>query len=96
MNQIHEIVLLGGATRMPYIQKQLRDFFKGKELSRGINPDEAVATGCAVQGSILAGDGGSRGTADLLLLDVTPLSLGVRAGQTSFSSLVSCTAHGTK
>merc|ERR1719165_13536 len=72
-NQIDEIVLVGGSTRIPKVQALIKDFFNGKEPNRGINPDEAVAYGAAVQAGILSGEGGS----DLLLLDVTPLSLGI-------------------
>jgi len=75
-NEIDEIVLVGGSTRIPKVQQLIKDFFNGKEPSRGINPDEAVAFGAAVQGGILSGDGGG-GTGDLLLLDVTPLSMGI-------------------
>ncbi|XP_058867143.1 heat shock cognate 71 kDa protein isoform X2 [Acipenser ruthenus] len=74
--QIHEIVLVGGSTRIPKIQKLLQDFFNGRELNKSINPDEAVAYGAAVQAAILAGDK-SDNVQDLLLLDVTPLSLGI-------------------
>ncbi|XP_051895803.1 heat shock cognate 71 kDa protein isoform X2 [Pristis pectinata] len=74
--QIHDIVLVGGSTRIPKIQKLLQDFFNGKELNKSINPDEAVAYGAAVQAAILAGDK-SENVQDLLLLDVTPLSLGI-------------------
>jgi len=73
---IHEIVLVGGSTRIPKVQELIKDFFNGKEPNRGINPDEAVAYGAAVQGGILSGQGGEE-TKDLLLLDVTPLSLGI-------------------
>jgi len=73
---IHEIVLVGGSTRIPKVQELIKDFFNGKEPNRGINPDEAVAYGAAVQGGILSGEGGEE-TKDLLLLDVTPLSLGI-------------------
>merc|ERR1719267_260153 len=72
-NQIDEIVLVGGSTRIPKIQQLIKDFFNGKEPNRGINPDEAVAYGAAVQAGILSGEGGQ----DLLLLDVTPLTLGI-------------------
>lgn len=74
--QIHDIVLVGGSTRIPKIQKLLQDFFNGKELNKSINPDEAVAYGAAVQAAILNGDK-SEQVQDLLLLDVTPLSLGI-------------------
>ncbi|KAK2710739.1 hypothetical protein QYM36_012046 [Artemia franciscana] len=73
---IHEIVLVGGSTRIPRVQKLLRDFFNGKELNKSINPDEAVAYGAAIQAAILNGDK-SEVIQDLLLLDVAPLSLGV-------------------
>merc|ERR1711904_758024 len=71
--QVDEVVLVGGSTRIPQVQALIKDFFNGKEPNRGINPDEAVAYGAAVQAGILSGEGGS----DLLLLDVTPLSLGI-------------------
>ena len=74
--EVHEIVLVGGSTRIPKVQKLVSDFFNGKEPNRSINPDEAVAYGAAVQAAILSGDTSSK-TADLLLLDVTPLSLGI-------------------
>ncbi|XP_011179476.1 heat shock 70 kDa protein cognate 1 [Zeugodacus cucurbitae] len=74
--QIHDIVLVGGSTRIPKVQKLLQDFFNGKELNKSINPDEAVAYGAAVQAAILCGDK-SEAVQDLLLLDVTPLSLGI-------------------
>merc|ERR1712216_71051 len=72
-SEIDEVVLVGGSTRIPKVQTLLKDFFNGKEPNKGINPDEAVAYGAAVQGGILSGEGGS----DLMLLDVTPLSLGI-------------------
>jgi heat shock protein 5 len=75
-NEIDEIVLVGGSTRIPKVQQLIKDFFNGKEPNRGINPDEAVAYGAAVQGGILSGDGGET-TKDILLLDVTPLSTGI-------------------
>lgn len=73
---INEIVLVGGSTRIPKVQQLLKDLFDGKEPNKGINPDEAVAYGAAVQGGILSGEGGEE-TKDILLLDVAPLSLGV-------------------
>lgn len=75
-NQIHEIVLVGGSTRIPKIQQLLSDFFNGKELCKSINPDECVAYGAAVQAAILTGSRDSK-ISDLLLLDVCPLSLGL-------------------
>ncbi|XP_075873101.1 heat shock 70 kDa protein 1-like [Nelusetta ayraudi] len=73
---IEEIVLVGGSTRIPKIQKLLQGFFNNKELNKSINPDEAVAYGAAVQAAILSGDT-SGNVSDLLLLDVAPLSLGI-------------------
>ena len=75
-NRVHDVVLVGGSTRIPKVQSMLSDFFNGKEPSREINPDEAVAYGAAVQAAILTGTGGEK-TEDLLLLDVAPLSLGL-------------------
>jgi len=73
---IHDVVLVGGSTRIPKVQSLLQDFFNGKELCKSINPDEAVAYGAAVQAAILSGEGNEK-VQDLLLLDVTPLSLGL-------------------
>ncbi|CAN7946457.1 unnamed protein product [Ixodes pacificus] len=75
-SQIHEIVLVGGSTRIPRIQKLLKDFFNGKDLAMSINPDEAVAYGAAIQAAILTGDT-SDIIKDVLLVDVAPLSLGI-------------------
>jgi endoplasmic reticulum chaperone BiP len=74
--QIDEVVMVGGSTRIPKVQTLIKDFFNGKEPNKGINPDEAVAYGAAVQGGILSGEGGEE-TKDLLLLDVAPLSMGI-------------------
>ncbi|AUQ26842.1 molecular chaperone DnaK [Dickeya zeae] len=71
VSEIHDVILVGGQTRMPLVQKKVADFF-GKEPRKDVNPDEAVAIGAAVQGGVLAGD-----VKDVLLLDVTPLSLGI-------------------
>ncbi|XP_015388153.2 heat shock 70 kDa protein 1 [Citrus sinensis] len=73
---VHDVVLVGGSTRIPKVQQLLQDFFNGKELCKNINPDEAVAYGAAVQAAILSGEGNEK-VQDLLLLDVTPLSLGL-------------------
>ena len=75
-SKIDEIVLVGGSTRIPKVQKYLTDYFNGKSLNKSVNPDEAVAYGAAVQAAILSGCKDSK-VSDLLLLDVTPLSLGV-------------------
>jgi heat shock protein 1/8 len=75
-NQVDEIVLVGGSTRIPKIQELLSSFFNGKELNKSVNPDEAVAHGAAVQAAILSGNDKQLGS-DILLIDVTPLSLGI-------------------
>jgi len=75
-SEIDEIVLVGGSTRIPKVQQLISEYFGGKEPSKGINPDEAVAYGAAVQGGILSGEGGDA-TSEILLLDVTPLSQGI-------------------
>jgi len=75
--QIHEVVLVGGSTRIPKVQQLLSEFFNGKTLNKSINPDEAVAFGATVQAAILTTGGDSAKLSDLLLLDVTPLSMGL-------------------
>lgn len=84
---IHDVVLVGGSTRIPKIQKMLQDFFCGKALNLSINPDEAVAYGAAVQAAILSGDESSK-IQDVLLVDVTPLSLGIETAGGVMTKLV--------
>jgi heat shock 70kDa protein 1/2/6/8 len=86
-SSIDEVVLVGGSTRIPRIQKLLQDFFNGKELNKSINPDEAVAYGAAVQAAILKGDE-SEEVSDLLLLDVAPLSMGLETAGGVMTTLI--------
>jgi len=84
-NEVHEIVLVGGSTRIPKVQQLLKEFFGGKEPSKGINPDEAVAHGAAIQGGILSGE---EGTEELVLIDVCPLTLGIETTGGVFTKLI--------
>ncbi|KAK9779297.1 putative Heat shock protein [Seiridium cardinale] len=87
-SQVHEIVLVGGSTRIPRVQKLITDYFNGKEPNKSINPDEAVAYGAAVQAAILSGDTSNKSTNEILLLDVAPLSLGIETAGGMMTKLI--------
>ena len=91
-SEIDEIVLVGGSTRIPKVQELVQSFFGGKLPCRGVNPDEAVAHGAAVQGAILSKGGGSE-INSLVLLDVTPISLGIRLNTGVFRKVISRQPH---
>merc|ERR1712088_968831 len=84
---VHEVVLVGGSTRIPKVQTMIQEYFNGKEPCRSINPDEAVAYGAAVQAAILSGHD-SEATRDILLIDVTPLSLGIETAGGVMSKII--------
>merc|ERR1712107_954616 len=87
-SQVHEVVLVGGSTRIPKIQQLLSEFFNGKEPCKNINPDEAVAYGATVQAAVLSGHDSSEKLSELLLLDVTPLSLGLETAGGVMTTLI--------
>ncbi|KAJ0103596.1 hypothetical protein Patl1_06337 [Pistacia atlantica] len=86
-NSVHDIVLVGGSTRIPKVQQLLKDFFNGKNLCKNINPDESVAYGAAIQAALLSGQGNET-MQGLVLMDVTPLSLGIEVGGCIMSVLI--------
>jgi len=85
--RVHEVVLVGGSTRIPKVQQLLKDFFNGKELNKSINPDEAVAYGAAIQAAVLSGTKAKK-LDQILLLDVTPLSLGLETAGGVMTTLI--------
>ncbi|KAM1182918.1 hypothetical protein ACFX19_001355 [Malus domestica] len=88
ISSVHDVILAGGSSRIPKVQQLLQEVFKGKELCKGINPDQAVAYGAAVQATVLSGDNLTGKLGDFTLVDVTPLSLGVEARQEHIMAVV--------
>ena len=86
-SSVDEVVLVGGSTHIPKVQRMLEDFFNGKQVNKSINPDEAVAYGAAVQAAILSGDK-SKEIKDVLLVDICPLSLGIETAGGLMTNLV--------
>lgn len=86
-HQIHEIVLVGGSSRIPKIRQLVKEFFNGKDPNTGINPDEAVCTGAAIQGGLLCGEE-SEQTMEMTVIDATPLSLGIEVVGGVFSKII--------
>jgi len=89
---VHEVVLVGGSTRIPKVQSLLQEFFNGKELNKSINPDEAVAYGATIQSAILTNQGGAN-LDEILLIDVTPLSLGIETAGGVMTKLIEKNTH---
>ena len=83
-----EIILVGGSTRIPKIQKMLEEFFNNKQLNKSINPDEAVAYGAAVQAAILSGESKGTATDSVVLIDVAPLSQGIETAGGVMTTLI--------
>ena len=85
-DKVDDIVLVGGSTRIPKVQSLIEEYFSGKKASKGINPDEAVAFGAAVQAGVLSGE---EGTEDIVLMDVNPLTLGIETTGGVMTKLIS-------
>lgn len=87
-NDVHEVVLCGGSTRIPKVRSMLKDFFNGKKLCTSVHPDECVAYGAAVQAAILAPSGDGRGPKDILVVDASPLSLGLETSGSMMTAII--------